>query len=84
MELICYNEDPEATQQKVADTLQAALSRIVGLDMPDDKMMTDHAFIVEKDGGLDYMWGTEKKMKLLMSTRPLLTAIDGVRIITNE
>ena len=84
MELICYNESPDATQQKVADTLQAALSRIIGLDSPTEEMMDEHAFIVEKDGGLDYMWGTEQKRTLLMSTRPLLTALDGVRIITHE
>ncbi len=84
MELLCYNEAPETTKQKIADALQGALSRIMGLDAPSEEMMADHAFIIEKEGGMDYFWGNLKKRTLLMSTRPMATEIDGVRIITNE
>jgi len=84
MEILCYNESEEDTKQKIANALQVALSRKIGLDVPTEEMMDEHAFMVEKEGGLDYMWGTEEKQTLLMSTRPLRTAIDGVRIIIDE
>jgi len=83
MNTICYGESPTDTKQKIADALQERLSRIVGLDSPTEEMMAEHAFIVEKDGGLDYYWGSEEKRTLLMSIRPLLCG-EGVRIMADE
>ncbi len=82
-EQICAYQSEQQTNQDVADALQSALQRIIGLDTPTEEMMRDHAFIVEKDDGLDYMWGSEEKQTLLMSVRPLVVT-EGVRIITEE
>lgn len=81
-EQICAYQSEAETNQDVADALQSALSRIIGLDTPTDEMMDEHAFVVDKDGGLDYMWGTEEKRTLLISVRPLVVT-EGVRIITD-
>ncbi len=82
-ERICVFQSEEQTNQDVADALQGQLQKIIGLDSPTEKMMAKHAFIVEKDDGLDYMWGNKEKRTLLMSVRPL-TVTEGVRIITEE
>lgn len=82
-EQICAFQSEEQTNQDVADALQSQLSRIIGLDSPTEEMLSEHAFIVEKDDGLDYMWGSEEKRTLLMSVRPLVVT-EGVRIITDE
>ena len=79
----CYNESPETTKQRIADALQAALSRLIGLDAPSEAMMLEHAFVVEREGGLDYMWGSEEKQTLLISTRAMATEADGVTIETH-
>lgn len=83
MNIYVYNESPIDTKQKIADILQDRLKRIVGLDAPTNEMMEEHAFIVEKEGGLDYFWGNEEDRKLLMSTRPLMCG-EGVRIFADE
>lgn len=83
MEKICAYQSEEETKQDIANTLQEALSRKIGLDSPTDEMLHDHAFVVDIEDGLDYMWGTEEKRTLLMSVRPLVVT-EGVRIITDE
>ena len=82
-EQICAYQSEEKTKQDIANALQAALSRHIGLDSPTEEMMAEHAFVLDTDEGLDYMWGTEEKRTLLISVRPLVIT-EGVRIITQE
>ncbi|KKK92382.1 hypothetical protein LCGC14_2703510, partial [marine sediment metagenome] len=55
MEKICAYQSEEETKQDIANTLQEALSRKIGLDSPTDEMLHDHAFVVDIEDGLDYM-----------------------------
>lgn len=82
-EQICAYQSEEEIKQNIANALQSALSRIIGLDSPTEEMIAEHAFILDTDEGLDYMWGTEDKRTLLMSVRPLVVT-EGVRIVTDE